>query len=190
MKFFNFDAWLGVLVVLLLGIGLVFIFDTSSYTSIKKYSSMTHFFLRQLGAVGIGLFFMFVVANLDMKSFQDSNLILYFLILSGFLLFLVIMPGLGTRVSGASRWFRLFGFSFQPSEISKIAIILYIHIKIILTKGFSIKLNTFSALSTTFSALFTYFIKLLKKLILHVTKRVILDIVNFVVFILKLKWIR
>lgn len=42
------------------------------------------------------------------------------------LLILVIVPGLGTRVNGAQRWFRYGGLSLQPSELAKVAVPLFL----------------------------------------------------------------
>jgi cell division protein FtsW len=47
------------------------------------------------------------------------------LLISLALLVLVIMPGVGKEISGAKRWFRFFGFSFQPSELAQLAMIIY-----------------------------------------------------------------
>ena len=55
-----------------------------------------------------------------------SKIDIQILLISFFLLFLVYMPIIGQEVNGANRWIRVFGFSFQPSELMKFALIIYI----------------------------------------------------------------
>jgi cell division protein FtsW len=42
------------------------------------------------------------------------------------LLFLVFVPGLRQQIGGASRWLKIYGFSFQPSELAKLALVIYL----------------------------------------------------------------
>ena len=55
-----------------------------------------------------------------------SKIDIQILLISFFLLFLVYMPIIGQEVNGANRWIRIFGFSLQPSELMKFALIIYI----------------------------------------------------------------
>ena len=55
-----------------------------------------------------------------------SKIDIQILLISFFLLFLVYVPIIGQEVNGANRWIRVFGFSFQPSELMKFALIIYI----------------------------------------------------------------
>ena len=55
-----------------------------------------------------------------------SKIDIQILLISFFLLFLVYVPFIGQEVNGAYRWIRVFGFSFQPSELMKFALIIYI----------------------------------------------------------------
>ena len=55
-----------------------------------------------------------------------SKIDIQILLVSFFLLFLVYVPVIGQEVNGANRWIRVFGFSFQPSELMKFALIIYI----------------------------------------------------------------
>jgi len=42
------------------------------------------------------------------------------------LLLLVLVPGIGIKINGARRWLRLFGLSFQPAELAKLAAVLFL----------------------------------------------------------------
>ena len=55
-----------------------------------------------------------------------SKIDIQILLLAFVLLFLVYVPFIGQEVNGANRWIRIFGFSLQPSEIMKFALIIYI----------------------------------------------------------------
>ena len=55
-----------------------------------------------------------------------SKIDIQILLISFFLLLLVYVPFIGQEVNGANRWIRVFGFSFQPSELMKFALIIYI----------------------------------------------------------------
>ena len=55
-----------------------------------------------------------------------SKIDIQILLISFFLLFLVYVPYIGQEVNGANRWIRVFGFSLQPSELMKFALIIYI----------------------------------------------------------------
>ena len=55
-----------------------------------------------------------------------SKIDIQILLIAFFLLFLVFAPIIGQEVNGANRWIRVFGFTIQPSELMKFALIIYI----------------------------------------------------------------
>ena len=74
------------------------------------------------------IFIAFILALVAFRmpmSFWQKNSI-YFLMFSLFLLILVFVPFIGKEVNGAFRWIRVLGFSFQPSELMKFSLIIYI----------------------------------------------------------------
>ncbi len=79
---------------------------------------------KQLCWTALGLSLGFVVARMDYRWLQDW----FWLLLGGgtVLLVLVLHPDLGTRINGARRWLVYEGFSFQPSECVKLALIVFI----------------------------------------------------------------
>ena len=74
------------------------------------------------------IFIAFVIAlfafRMPMSFWQKSSI--YFLLFSLLLLILVFVPFIGKEVNGAFRWIRVLGFSFQPSELMKFSLIIYI----------------------------------------------------------------
>jgi len=104
--------------------GLVFLACLSSYSSLEKYGNtsyyLTHQFILAVLAIACGL----VAYKIPLPFLKRWAPLLVFLSLIG--LFLVFVPGVGTKIYGASRWITIAGHSFQPSEILKITSILYL----------------------------------------------------------------
>lgn len=118
----NHDLFLMSLIFILLGLGLVAVYSSSAIYALDKFGKATYFFWKQLIWILIGsgsaLFFIF---------FDHKKLVPWikpFLIISFLSLILVLM--FGKEVGGARRWFRLGGISFQPSELVKLALILFV----------------------------------------------------------------
>ena len=79
--------------------------------------------LRQLGGVILGLTVMLILSLVDFSWILNF----YWLIYAGniVLLLTVILSSFGRNAKGATRWLTIFGFSFQPVELSKILLILF-----------------------------------------------------------------
>ena len=121
-----FDQALVWVTVGLLVFGLVMVYSASiampDNPRFARYAS-THFFMRHL----LGLVIAFVAALL---AFQVpvatwERYAPWLFVLSLVLLVLVLVPGIGTVVNGARRWISLGFMSFQPSELAKLAVLLY-----------------------------------------------------------------
>lgn len=100
------------------------IYSSSSIYASEIYGDSFYFLKRHLLFVFIGILLASAVLFLDYRSLQRISHPLVFI--SFALLILVLIPGIGAEISGARRWFRLFGLSFQPSEFSQLALIIYI----------------------------------------------------------------
>ncbi|MDP2939396.1 MAG: putative lipid II flippase FtsW [Candidatus Omnitrophota bacterium] len=108
----------------LIAIGVVMIYSASSIYAWERLGSSAYFLKRHLMYLILGLLVTLLSMSIDYRSLK--NFVKPILLISFTLLVLVILPGIGSEIAGARRWFRLFGFSFQPSEFAKIAIIVYI----------------------------------------------------------------
>ena len=117
------DLWLLAAIIALLGLGMVLVFSSSAVYAAHKYSSHFFFFKRNLIYGMIGLVALLVGWKLDYGLYQRYAYPLLGLCLAMLILLLV---GLGTRVDGAVRWFRFGGISFQPSELAKFALVVYL----------------------------------------------------------------
>ncbi|MFH1130960.1 MAG: putative lipid II flippase FtsW, partial [Pseudomonadota bacterium] len=108
----------------LLSLGLVMVYSSSAVHANAKYGDSFFFLRRDLVYVMVGLVVLYVGWRIDYRVYR---LLVYpMLILVLILLGALLVPGLGTRVDGAVRWFRLAGVSIQPSEPAKFALIVYL----------------------------------------------------------------
>ncbi|GAC1377887.1 MAG: hypothetical protein NVS4B7_02420 [Ktedonobacteraceae bacterium] len=117
------DSWLLIIVLSLLCIGLVMVYSSSSFIAARIYGDASYFFQRQLFSVVLGVIVMFVTMNVDYRQWRRFSLIGMTIILP----LLVIVLKFGRTAYGASRWLT-FGsfFAFQPSELTKLVLALYI----------------------------------------------------------------
>lgn len=118
------DFLLGGTVILLVIFGILMIYNASAVSALGDFGDKYYYLKEQVKWFGLGL------VSLVFFSFFDYRK-LYFLsplilLLSLALLALVFIPGLGVTAYGASRWLNLRFFSFQPSELSKIALVIYL----------------------------------------------------------------
>ena len=110
-------------VFLLLGIGLLMVASAGvSYGNIR-FDDGYYFFKRQLIGVGVGLFALFVFQRIPYGFWKKISI--PFFLGSIVLLVLVLIPSLGTEAYGASRWLDIGPISFQPSEVMKLALVIY-----------------------------------------------------------------
>ncbi|PYE45593.1 putative lipid II flippase FtsW [Paenibacillus barcinonensis] len=119
------DFQLLILTLLLVGFGLVMVFSSSSSIAIASESfnnDALYFTKKQLMWAIIGLFGMFFAMNIRFNKYK--KLYAPFFLFTTALLLLVLITG--KVLNGAKSWIHLFGFSLQPAEFAKIAIILYL----------------------------------------------------------------
>jgi len=81
---------------------------------------------RQLIGVGLGAALMLITSRIPYAFWRDARVVVAALLVSLVLLILVIIPGIGVYINGSRRWLSLAGMSFQPSEVAKIASVLYL----------------------------------------------------------------
>ncbi|MCD5390679.1 putative lipid II flippase FtsW [candidate division NPL-UPA2 bacterium] len=108
----------------LAGIGLVAIYSTSAISAGERFGDSAFFLKRQMLWMGLGLAFMLLamVTKYELLKVLSKPLLL----LSVLLLIMVLLPQFGREAGGARRWLRVGGFSIQPSEMARLAIILYL----------------------------------------------------------------
>src|SRR5579883_3243744 len=117
------DSWLLVTVLILLCIGVVMVYSASSFTAARDMGDASFYFQRELIWALLGIVAMFVTMRVDYRQWRRFSLIGIVVVVP----LLVIVLKFGVTVYGASRWLT-FGsfFSFQPSELTKLVLALYI----------------------------------------------------------------
>jgi cell division protein FtsW len=120
----RFDPMLLAAVGLLLSVGAFMVYSASLVVAYNELQDDTYFLIRQLTWIGIGLLAMAILARIDYRHWQRYSLIM--LLIGIALLVLVLVPGYGTRSYGSARWIRPVPFfQVQPSELIKLAVVLY-----------------------------------------------------------------
>ncbi|MEX2320531.1 MAG: FtsW/RodA/SpoVE family cell cycle protein, partial [Saccharospirillum sp.] len=114
---------LGTSMALLL-IGLVMIGSASIDVSEQTFGVPHHFVLRHFIYMVLGFGLAYLVSAVPMRLWQSFSWLL--LVLAMVLLVLVLIPGIGREVKGSWRWIDLGPIGFQPSELGKVAMILYV----------------------------------------------------------------
>jgi len=117
------DAWLLISVLALLCIGNVMVYSASSYAAARYQGDASYYFQRELMWTILGLIAMLVTIRVDYRQWRRISLVGMLIILP----LLVIVLIFGVNVYGASRWIAVGSFfSFQPSELTKLVLALYI----------------------------------------------------------------
>jgi cell division protein FtsW len=112
------------LVLLLTGIGLVMLLSASFPSAYYINSDPTHYFVRQGVFAVAGIAAMFIISRFNYQRLRGiAKPLLYLAII---LLVLVLVPGVGITRNNATRWLGIGElFTFQPSEIAKMAVVIY-----------------------------------------------------------------
>lgn len=112
------------IVTALVIIGLLFIYSASSVAALELHGSPHYFLKRQLIGLAIGLIAFWFARNVRLSLIKSLSPLLFFgsIVLTA----MTLVPGLGSRIHGSSRWLQLGGLSFQPSELLKVAFVIYL----------------------------------------------------------------
>ena len=121
----GYDLMLLSVVLGLIGIGLAMVYSASGIKALDALDDPRYYLIQQSVWAGIGLAAMLVVARIDYHRYK--HLALPGLAIAVVLLGIVLVPGIGTRVGGASRWLRVSSFAgLQPAELAKLALVIYL----------------------------------------------------------------
>jgi len=117
------DRWLFTVTMLLVFVGLVMVFSASAVMARERFGSPYAFLLKQLIWAAAGLVAMVAAMRVDYRRYRHPSLVFSLLGLTTLLLISVFFLD---RSHNTHRWFRVGAFSFQPSELAKPVLILFL----------------------------------------------------------------
>lgn len=123
-RVYYYDYTLVAVLLFLIGFGLIMLYSSSSYEALHKFGDSMYFLKRQALFSVAGLFVMVFVSQVSYYVYAKFSGYLFGIAL--FLMALVEFTPLGVDINGAKRWLRMPGFTLQPSEVMKLAIVLFI----------------------------------------------------------------
>lgn len=113
-----------VLIAILTLIGLVFIYSSSSVYALEKCGSAHYYVKKQMIGILVGIVALFITALIPLSFIKKIAPLLFFSALT--ITACTLVPGIGSVINGSRRWLSIAGFQFQPSELLKIATLIYL----------------------------------------------------------------
>jgi cell division protein FtsW len=122
----HFDRILLMAVMALLATSVVMVYSSSSAVALTIYNDGSYFMKRQILWAAIGLLVMTAAMRLDHEVFADKRMVAVILAVCLVLLAATLVPGIGRTINGARRWIKLGGLTFQPAELMKFTLVVYL----------------------------------------------------------------
>lgn len=156
-KPYGFDKIFFFTTLALIVVGLIMVFSSSGILASEKYDQPFHFLIHQIIGAALGLFIIFLIVSIR-KSFYQNSLFIYGLLLISLVLLALclFMPAIGNT----NRWVQFSGLRFQPSELAKISLILFLSFYLDRKKD---KLADFRTLIFPLSLLFVFLLLIIKE---------------------------
>ena len=149
-----FDYNLLFILIFLLCFGLVMLYSSSSYTSANLYDDSAHYLKLQFRNILVGVIPMYFFAKVDYHFWKKFGFFAYFCSFALCVLVMFPIPGLTRASHGQSRWLNLGPLSFQPSELAKLAVIIFLAM---LIERIPKKLGDFSSIIKVMVIMFPLF---------------------------------
>ena len=119
----NMDYVLLTVVLFLVGFGLLMIYSVSSYEAGIEYGDSAFYLKNQAQSTVVGFVGLFIMIKFPYKELQKMDVLA--MVVSAILIVLVKSP-IGITRNGASRWINVGITTFQPAEVAKIGVIIYL----------------------------------------------------------------
>lgn len=120
----GYDRFLLWAILGLTALGVTMVYSASAVAATERFDDPLYFVKRQLGAAGLGLGFLWAILKLGHRRLEAWAYPILGLAFAA--LVAVLIPGIGTESNGARRWIRFAGLGFQPGELAKLSIVLYL----------------------------------------------------------------
>src|SRR5262245_33625626 len=118
------DMWLFGKAVSLLSIGIVMVYSASAIVAAERFHDPFIFLRKQLFWAVLGAVALWAALRLDYRRLE--KLMVPALVVAVVLLVLVLVPPFGQSINGTRRWLRFGPVSFQPVELAKLALVIYL----------------------------------------------------------------
>lgn len=119
----QFDFTLCITVLILLAMGIIMVLSASAPSALSTTGDSYTYVKKQFAFAIVGVILMFTLSKIDYRFYKKYYWLVYHA--SWVILLLVLVPGLGVSVKGATRWVNLGFIQFQPSELTKIGLIIF-----------------------------------------------------------------
>ena len=116
------DKWLFLATLALICASVVMVYSASALVALERFQQPYLFVTRQLMWAAFGVAVLSIVMRIDYRAYRNDRLIWLLLAVVGCMLLAVLFRG---PINGTRRWFGVGGFGIQPSELAKLAAILF-----------------------------------------------------------------
>ena len=120
----HYDVKLLFPVLFLVGIGIVMVYSSSSALALKEFGSDYYFLKKQSLFALLGIVVLVFCRHFPYKFLRSLTYPL--LVLAVTFLVIILISEFGYSAGGSTRWFRLGGFTFQPSEVARFSLVIYL----------------------------------------------------------------
>src|SRR5918994_1395778 len=117
------DKWLFAATVGLALFGVVMVYSASAVMALRENGSQFHYVIKQAIWTGIGFIAMLAAMQFDYNRLRDRRIVYGLLLLTVILLIAVFAF---SPINGAQRWIKFSSFRMQPSELSKLALVIFL----------------------------------------------------------------
>ncbi|MDR2536391.1 MAG: FtsW/RodA/SpoVE family cell cycle protein, partial [Treponema sp.] len=123
---YHVDHILVVSIFFLIGLGVVTLYSSSYVYAERFFGDGVYLISRQIIFLGIGLVLFFIISQINLDIARKWSLPGLFVLATVILCILPLLPVIGVTKNGAARWFRIGSETFQPSELVKLVLPLYL----------------------------------------------------------------
>jgi len=116
------DRWLFMATFALICVSVVMVYSASAIMAFERFQQPYLFVTKQILWAGLGLALLSLVMRVDYRTYRNETLIWTILAVVAVLLVAVLFS---RPINGTRRWFGIFGFGIQPSELAKLAVVLF-----------------------------------------------------------------
>jgi len=116
------DKWLFLATLALICISVVMVYSASALVALERFQQPYLFVTRQTMWAAVGIAVLSIVMHIDYRSYRNDRMVWFLVGVVGLMLIAVLFS---RPINGTRRWFGIGGFGIQPSELAKLAAIIF-----------------------------------------------------------------